>query len=96
LLYSSGRNDLSNYKTFNVSASYDGSLVINVMNHTIWCKAIHALLPNGSTIYIDLNFLNKNISRLFPLNMRYYLLLYNNDKNYSTGIVLDWNKQVIK
>ncbi|KAF0561758.1 hypothetical protein F8M41_019378 [Gigaspora margarita] len=53
------------------------------MNDKNQSKAIHALLQNGSTIYID-------------LNMKHYLLLYDNDNNQSTGIVLDWSKKVVK
>ncbi|RIB26880.1 hypothetical protein C2G38_2162156 [Gigaspora rosea] len=96
ILYSSSRNDLSDYKHFSVSSSYDGSFIINVMDDKNRSIAIHALLQNGSTIYIDLNFLNKDIKRIFPLNMKHYLLLYNNDNNQSTGIVLDWSKKVVK
>ncbi|CAG8771686.1 28857_t:CDS:2 [Gigaspora margarita] len=96
ILYSSSRNDLSDYKHFSVSSSYDGSFIINVMDDKNQIKAIHALLQNGTTIYIDLNFLNKDIKRMFPLNRKHYLLLYNNDNNQSTGIVLDWNKKVVK
>ncbi|KAF0521127.1 hypothetical protein F8M41_015918 [Gigaspora margarita] len=96
LLYSSSKNDLSDYKHFSVSSSYDGSFIINVMDDKNQSKAIHALLQNGSTIFIDLNFLNKDIKRIFPLNMKHYLLLYDNNNNQSTGIVLNWSSKIVK
>ncbi|KAF0492177.1 hypothetical protein F8M41_021794 [Gigaspora margarita] len=62
-------------------------------------KFIHVLLPDGSTTDIDLNFLNKNVTRIFPLTMKYYFLLYDQKFNGNmqvTGIVLDYNKQIVK
>ncbi|KAF0412046.1 hypothetical protein F8M41_008018 [Gigaspora margarita] len=59
-------------------------------------KAIYALLQNGSTTYIDLSSLNKNIGRIYPLNKKFYFLLYDNDDKQAIGIIIDWNKQIVK
>ncbi|RIB02328.1 hypothetical protein C2G38_2228121 [Gigaspora rosea] len=49
-------------------------------------KYIHALLPNGSIIDINLNVLDKTITQ-------YYFLLYDGNMQI-TGIVLDYNKRI--
>ncbi|CAG8442811.1 442_t:CDS:2 [Cetraspora pellucida] len=93
-LYSSSRNDL--YKSFDVSSSYDGSLIINVLDEQNRSKAIYALLQNGSTAYIDLGFVNKDIRRVFPLNKKFFFLLYDSDKKQTTGTVIDLDKNIVK
>ncbi|RIB15442.1 hypothetical protein C2G38_1580518 [Gigaspora rosea] len=99
-IYSSNRNDLSDYlstyKNFGVSSSYDGNLVISFMDDNNQNKAIYALLQNGSTTYIDLKSLNKDIGRIYPLNKKFYFLLYDNDNKQATGIIIDWDKQIVK
>ncbi|CAG8828100.1 22487_t:CDS:2, partial [Gigaspora margarita] len=62
-------------------------------------KSIRVLLPNESTIDIELNFLDKNITRIFPLTTQYYFLLHDQKINGSMqvyGIVLDYDKQIVK
>ncbi|CAG8513611.1 4925_t:CDS:2, partial [Dentiscutata heterogama] len=96
-IYSSSRNDLPGYN--DVRSTYDGSLSVMLKDNDNQYKSIHTLLPNGSTIDIDLKFLRKNVTRIFPLTMQYYFLLY--DQNFDgsmqvTGIVLDYNKKILK
>ncbi|CAG8558322.1 10975_t:CDS:2, partial [Racocetra persica] len=105
VIYSSSRNDLFNYKRFHVNSSYDGSLVIMIIDdhNDNRYKAIHTLLPNGSVSYFDLDFSDKdkniNVSRVFPLNKKLYFLLYDDivdSYEQITGMLIDWNKQIIK
>ncbi|KAF0547902.1 hypothetical protein F8M41_000254 [Gigaspora margarita] len=102
IIYSSRKNDFQNMN-FDVNSSYDGGLVIKIFddyNNNSY-KAIQTLLPNGSTIYIDLKFTDKsiNVSRIFPLTMRLYFLFYDDivDGNKQvSGMLIDWNNHVIK
>lgn len=100
LIYSSSRNDLPDYNNiFEVKSTDDASLLIMSKNNKNQYKSIRALLPNGPTIDIELNFLDKNITHIFPLTMKYYLLLYGQKINSNmqvSGIVLDYDKQIIK
>ncbi|CAG8730843.1 7080_t:CDS:1, partial [Gigaspora margarita] len=100
LIYSSSRNDLPAYNNrFEVKSTDDGNLLIMSKNNKKQYKSIRALLPNGPTIDIELNFLDKNITHIFPLTMQYYLLLYGQKINRNmqiSGIVLDYDKQIIK
>ncbi|KAF0520416.1 hypothetical protein F8M41_016346 [Gigaspora margarita] len=62
-------------------------------------KYIHAQLPDGSAIDINLNVLDKNVTIIFLVTMQYYFLLY--DQNFNgnmqiTGIVLEYNEQIVK
>ncbi|CAG8627270.1 14285_t:CDS:2, partial [Gigaspora rosea] len=94
------RNDLPDYNNrFEVKSTDDGSLLIMSKNKEDQYKSIRVLLPNGHTIDIELNFLDKNITRIFPLTMQYYLLLYYQKINSNmqiSGIVLDYDKKIIK
>ncbi|CAG8713841.1 3740_t:CDS:2, partial [Cetraspora pellucida] len=102
-IYSSSDNRLP-YNQFHVNTSYDGSLVIKVIDDTNVhrYKGIHTILPNGTAIDINLDFSHHNnisIGRIYPLTMKLYLLLYDgivNGSDQVTGIIIDWNKQIIK
>ncbi|CAG8491957.1 1766_t:CDS:2, partial [Gigaspora rosea] len=100
VIYSSSRNDLPDHNySFDVGSTDDGSLLFMFKDNVNQYKFIHALLPNGSTTDIDLNFLDKNITLIFPLNMQYYFLVYDQKFNGNmqvTGMVLDYNKQIVK
>ncbi|CAG8830894.1 13096_t:CDS:2, partial [Gigaspora margarita] len=77
----------------------DGSLLIMSKNKEDQYKSIRVLLPNGPTVDIELNYLDKNITHMFPLTMQYYLLLYGqkiNSNMQESGIVCDYYKQIIK
>ncbi|CAG8649267.1 17410_t:CDS:1, partial [Dentiscutata heterogama] len=91
------------YKKFDVNSSYDGGLVLKIFddNNNNRYKTIYILFPNGTATYINLDFANKsiNISRIFPLTMKYYFLLYDDTVDGSeqvTGMLIDWNSQIIK
>ncbi|CAG8799190.1 1401_t:CDS:10, partial [Cetraspora pellucida] len=92
------------YNQFHVNTSYDGSLVIKVIDdiNVNRYKGIHTILPNGTAIDINLDFSHHNnisVGRIYPLTMKLYLLLYDgivNGSNQVTGMIIDWNKQIIK
>ncbi|CAG8736259.1 34530_t:CDS:2, partial [Gigaspora margarita] len=91
------------YKKFDVNSSYDGGLVIKAFdeNNGNRYETIYTLLPNGSSTYLNLDFTDKsiNVSRIFPLTMRLYFLLYDdivNGNEQVTGMLIDWNSQIIK
>ncbi|CAG8745765.1 662_t:CDS:1, partial [Dentiscutata heterogama] len=84
-LYSSSKNTLP-FNQFHVNSSYDGSLGFKVIDDTNVnrYKSIYPILPNGTTIDINLdfpNYKNISISRIYPLTMKLYFLLYDNIVN---------------
>ncbi|CAG8612855.1 9432_t:CDS:2 [Dentiscutata erythropus] len=100
--YQNSKGDLR-YKKFDVNSSYDGGLVLKIFDddNNNRYKTIYTLFPNGTATYINLDFANKNIniSRIFPLTMKYYFLLYDDivDGNKQvTGMLIDWNSQIIQ
>ncbi|CAG8702207.1 28686_t:CDS:10, partial [Dentiscutata erythropus] len=81
-LYSSSKNTLP-FNKFHVNSSYEGGLVFKVIDDTNVnrYKSIYTILPNGTTIDINFdfpNYRNISISRIYPLTMKLYLLLYDN------------------